>query len=63
MHRKYHMHWIQTSRPIRKYGTASKADPLFIGGIAASPYEMGKTLADQAIEAGDKTALFLGSNR
>ena len=38
-----------------------KADPLFIGGIAASPYEMGKTLADQAIEAGDKTAVVLGA--
>ena len=58
---KYHMHWIQTSRPIRKYGTASKQIRLFIGGIAASPYEMGKTLADQAIEAGDKTAVVLGA--
>lgn len=38
-----------------------KADPLFIGGIAASPYEMGKTLADEAIEAGNKTAVILGA--
>lgn len=38
-----------------------KDDPLFIGGIAASPYEMGKTLADQAIAAGNKTAVILGA--
>ena len=38
-----------------------KEDPLFIGGIAASPYEMGKTLADEAIEAGAQTAVILGA--
>lgn len=38
-----------------------KNDPLFIGGVAASPYEMGKELAAQAIADGNKTAIILGA--
>ena len=38
-----------------------EADPLFIGGIAASPYEMGKTLADRRLKKRNKTAVALGA--
>lgn len=38
-----------------------KNDPLFIGGVAASPYEMGKELAAEAIKDGCKSAIILGA--
>ena len=38
-----------------------KNDPLFIGGIAASPYEMGKEIAELALSNGNKTAVLLGA--
>lgn len=38
-----------------------KDDPLFVGGVAASPYEMGKELGELALADGNKTAIILGA--